>query len=380
MQCEDPDSARHRLEASAPKLMETRKLGLRCTTVTEQSSPYLPLKVKMAEERVLVAAVEAGGTTWVAALAWEDDMGAPFERIEVPTTTNPAETISAVRDWLRKQVAAHPVRAVGVASFGPIDPKPESPTYGHITSTPKPGWGNTDVVGGLGLGPTGEFASLPHRFDTDVNGPALAEFIADCNNSSGSGGGSDANASSSNSSSSSAYVTVGTGVGAGLVVNRRTVAGLLHPEAGHIPVRRKIGDDYAGCCPFHGDCLEGMVCSRAIAERAGVPASELAGLEDSHPVWDSAAYYLAQLAVNMVLLASVEKVVFGGGIFNRSCLYDKIRSHVSTLLNGYIQVPALTTKEGLQGYVARSRWGLQAGLIGAVFLAVDALKSKQVKA
>ena len=228
-------------------------------------------------ERVLLAAIEAGGTTWVAALAWEDDMGSPFERLEVPTSAEPAQTISTVRQWLCVQMAAHPVQAVGVACFGPVDPKLGSATYGYITSTPKPGWADTDVVGGLGLGPTGEFAHLPHRFDTDVNGPALAEFVHD-RTSSGTSPGPGTNEAPPEvppSPSSSAYVTVGTGVGAGLVVNGRTVAGLLHPEAGHIPVRRQQGDTYAGCCPFHADCLEGMVCSGALAERAGACFSPL---------------------------------------------------------------------------------------------------------
>ena len=216
------------------------------------------------EGRSLLAAVEAGGTTWVCALAWGDDLGNPFNRFEVETATNPSDTIGKVKGWLREQVKDREIAAVGVASFGPIDPRRSSPTYGFITSTPKPGWKNTDIIGGLGLKEGGEFAEIPHLFDTDVNAPAFAEFIHDKRLQ-------DRNAAEGKPTTaltSSAYVTVGTGVGGGLVVNGKTVSGLLHPEAGHIPVRRIDGDAYSGCCPFHASCLEGMVCSKALGERA----------------------------------------------------------------------------------------------------------------
>ena len=225
--------------------------------------------------RHLLAAIEAGGTSWVAALAWSDDLGQPFERIEVSTTEDPEHTITQIKVWIRKHtnVTVYTegipsngygnIEAIGVASFGPIDPQPSSPTYGFITSTPKPGWGNTDVLGGLGLKVNGEFAHIPHRFDTDVNAPALAEFVYDKNLI----GDSSTDDSSATVPTSSAYVTVGTGVGGGLVVNGATVSGLLHPEAGHIAVRRMEGDPFEGCCPYHGACLEGLVCTRALAAR-----------------------------------------------------------------------------------------------------------------
>eukprot|EP00605_Chrysophyceae_sp_TOSAG23-4_P000073 GSChrysophyteH1.ASY1.ANO1.75.1 assembled CDS len=294
------------------------------------------------EGRSLLAAVEAGGTTWVCALAWGDDLGNPFNRFEVETATNPSDTIGKVKGWLREQVKDREIAAVGVASFGPIDPRRSSPTYGFITSTPKPGWKNTDIIGGLGLKEGGEFAEIPHLFDTDVNAPAFAEFIHDK-------------------------------LGGGLVVNGKTVSGLLHPEAGHIPVRRIDGDAYSGCCPFHASCLEGMVCSKALGERADCSPAELANLPDSHPVWNIAASYLAQLAASFVLIASCERVVFGGGVFNRECLYDLIRSHLKAILNGYIELDAVTSDDGLKHFVTKSVWGSQAGLVGALYLAAEAM-------
>ncbi len=295
------------------------------------------------------AAIEAGGTTWVAALvAVNGDLAALEERIEVPTTA-PAETISKIKAWLSSHVTK--VCAIGVASFGPIDPKPSSSTFGFITSTPKPGWKNTDVVGLLGL--RDEFMHIPFKFDTDVNAPAIAEYTM----------------YAPPGSTSSAYVTVGTGVGVGLVINGKSVHGMLHPEGGHLQVKRMPGDTFEGSCPFHGDCIEGMVSTGALAARTGLPASELPSLPDGHEVWDAVAYYLAQLSCSLILLCSPEQIVFGGGVFNREILYAKIRAKTRDLLRDYIQHTSILQDESLETLICPSHWGQKAGIVGAVFLA-----------
>ena len=295
------------------------------------------------------AAIEAGGTTWVAALvAASGDLAVLEETIEVPTTT-PAETISKIKEWLNSHVAR--IRAIGVASFGPIDPKLNSPTFGFITSTPKPGWKNTDVIGLLGL--RDEFKHIPFNFDTDVNAPAIAEYTM----------------YSPQGSTSSAYVTVGTGVGVGLVINGKSVHGMLHPEGGHLQVKRMPGDTFEGVCPFHGDCIEGMVSTGALAARTGLPASELPSLPDDHKVWDAVAYYLAQLSCSLILLCSPEQIIFGGGVFNREILYAKIRTKTRELLSDYIQHPSILQDDALEKLIRPSHWGQRAGIVGTVFLA-----------
>ena len=120
---------------------------------------------------------------------------------------------------------------MGVASFGPVDAKPSSPTYGFITSTPKPGtssllsiytlllinfihtgWQNTDVLGLLGVKDV--FSHIPFIFDTDVNAPAMAQYHLHLHKDS-----QDSESSEHQPISSCAYITVGTGVGVGLVIN-----------------------------------------------------------------------------------------------------------------------------------------------------------------
>jgi fructokinase len=240
------------------------------------------------------------------------------------------------------------------------------------------GWGHTDVLGGLGIRSFGK----PFKFDTDVNAPALAEFLKQKERL---------------GISSCAYITVGTGIGVGLVCNGQTVHGLMHPEAGHICTAKKEGDTYLGRCPYHTGCIEGLCASRAIAERKGCDISDLPGVPDDDEVWYASitlyntmlilnfsaystrnicAFYLAQLCVNLILISSPEKIVLGGGLMNRASLYPKIRDHVQTSLNGYICVDSILTAQ-IDDYISASFWGANAGIVGALHLALFSLPAPQ---
>lgn len=299
---------------------------------------------------VRYAAVEGGGTTWVSAIC-EDTPDNIIESIEIETTT-PIETLTKIKNWL---LAKEPFVSIGIASFGPIDAKVNSSKYGYITSTPKPNWGWTDVLGLLGL--RDELKHVPYHFDTDVNAPAMAEFIS----------------SSHLGISSCAYITVGTGVGVGLVINNKTVHGLVHPEAGHLQVRQKENDTFKGSCPFHGCCIEGMVSAGACAQRKGIDPSELKSLSDDDEVWDFFAYYLAQLCASIILMVSAEKIVIGGGVMNRESLYPKIREYTVSILNNYIQHDDVTNTSST--LIGPSVFGSRAGIIGAAFLAYNIHKN-----
>eukprot|EP01031_Cornospumella_fuschlensis_P028310 gene28310-34182_t len=293
---------------------------------------------------VIYAAIEGGGTSWVAAL-----INDAFETLDEKhfETTSPEETLSAISEWL----STKSYDAIGVASFGPVDIRKNSPKYGFITTTPKPGWQQTDVLSLLGV----RNGSKPFEFDTDVNAPAMSEYLM------GQG-----------QFSSCAYITIGTGVGVGVVINGVSVKGLLHPEGGHIPVVRHPNDIYNCSCSFHTHCLEGYCNNISIAQRLHMDRHQLADIPDDHEVWDFAAYYIAQLCVNLVLILSIERVFIGGGIMNRSGLLDKVRSQTVQLLNGYIDVPQITTADGIRQLIQQPTWGGKAGIIGAAYLAQHA--------
>lgn len=289
----------------------------------------------------LLAAVELGGSSCRAAASYADDPTTIVDSIETPTT-DPHATIGEIVRFLRR---LEPFQSLGVASFGPIDLDKTSSTYGYITTTPKPGWQNFNLLAAFS-----EF-NVPLGFDTDVNAPALAELRY--------GGHKRAD--------SCAYITVGTGIGVGLVVNGQPIHGLVHPEGGHIMALRKEGDNYPGWSHIHRLSVESMASARACAERTGVAMDDLAAVPDDHPGWDDVAYYLAQLCITITFIASPHVIVLSGGVMKRNVLFDKIRGFFATLNEGYIAADKTTTD--LESYIVPSAYGNQIGIIGAIELA-----------
>jgi fructokinase len=292
----------------------------------------------------LIAAVEAGGTKFVCALGTASDDLCALTRIP---TTSPGETLGEVIDWFRAAERDHGrggrIAAVGVATFGPADVNRDSKSFGFITTTPKPGWANVDLLGTL----RGAFP-VPAGFDTDVNGAALAEWRW------GAGASSD----------SVLYLTVGTGIGGGLCLRGRPLHGLGHPEMGHVFVRRSAeADSFPGTCPYHGDCLEGVASGPAIAARWGRPADEL---PDDHPAWRQHTDHLAVALCQFICVLSPQVIVIGGGVGSRRQLFEPLRNTVAGLINGYVPLPEIVPP-GL---------GDRAGVLGALALGMDALSSR----
>lgn len=271
----------------------------------------------------LVGGIEAGGTKVVCAVGTGPGQGIKAKAV-FPTSHTPDETMTAVIQWLRAQQSVHGrLQAIGIASFGPLDLHPGSATYGHITSTPKPGWANYDLVGTVH-----NALQVPVGCDTDVNGAALAEWRW------GAGQGL----------RQVAYVTIGTGIGGGSVVEGQVLHGLVHPEMGHsfIPHDRQ-DDPYGGACPYHGDCWEGLAAGPAIAERWGQPAELLPA---DHPAWPLEAQYIAYGLANLICMLSPERIVLGGGVsqggrLGRMALLRMVQTQVLQVLNGYIHSPAI---------------------------------------
>ncbi|MBI2941003.1 MAG: ROK family protein, partial [Chloroflexi bacterium] len=288
--------------------------------------------------------VEAGGTKFVCAVgSGPEDLRA---EVRFPTTT-PDETLGRVIQYFRERQAEEPPRAIGVASFGPVDLDPGSPTYGYITTTPKPGWIDADVVGTL-RGALG----IPVGFDTDVNGAALGEHRW------GAGRGLD----------TLVYLTVGTGIGGGAMVGGKLLHGLLHPEMGHIYVPRDWSrDPYPGCCPYHGDCWQGLAAGPALEERWGQPGETLPA---DHPGWALEADYLAYGLVSIICVLSPQRVILGGGLMQRPHLFLLVRQRVQRMLNGYLAVPAILDR--IDEYIVPPALGNRSGVLGAIALAQEA--------
>lgn len=285
--------------------------------------------------------IEAGGTKFVCAVA--DERLNIQAHIEIPTTS-PQETLARVIKFFSQQP---PLLGLGIAAFGPIELNPDSPNYGLITSAPKQGWSNTNIVEVLKNG-----TSAPIKLSTDVNCAALAEHSR--------GAGKDL--------SSLLYITVGTGIGGANIVENKLLAGFTHQEIGHMFIARVPEDStFAGTCPYHGDCLEGLASGPAIQARWQTLAKDLPA---DHQGWEIEARYLAFGVCNLIVATAPERIVIGGGVMSHPGLIDRVRTNVKKTLNNYLDVPQIT--DSLEDYIVLPQLGALSGVTGALILAVPA--------
>jgi len=288
----------------------------------------------------MYGAIEAGGTKFVCAVF--DDTFQILETITIPTD-DPNVTMSEVIEFFK----AHEVESIGIGSFGPIEINPASERYGEILNTPKLKWRNFNIYKALH-----QQLDIPIKIDTDVNAAALGEYTV------GHGKGK----------RSVLYLTIGTGVGGGFVIEGQTLYGLTHPEMGHILVRPVEGDDFSGNCPIHGNCFEGMIAGPAIEARYGIPGHKL---REDDPVWDYVADYIGQACMTFNLILSPEVILIGGGVAQQAHLFPKIRKAFKDYMNGYMDHPMVSGN--LEDYILYPKNGQKAGLIGAMYLAKQAL-------
>ncbi len=286
------------------------------------------------------AAIEAGGTKFRVAISQGREIVADTT---IPTTT-PPETLGATIDFIRKWGT---IEAVGIACFGPLDLDPSSPAYGAITATPKPGWSGTPVLEHIR-----RELQVSAAIDVDVGGAALGEWRW------GAAQGLD----------HFIYITVGTGLGAALFTAGAVHHGLGHSEMGHIGLERVRGDAYPGHCPFHGACLEGMAAGPAIEDRWGAPGTHLS---DRPEVWELEATYLAQALRTFTYVAAPQRILLGGGVMQHPGLLGLVRTKLVDQLSGYVTSDPL--RGSLDDYVVAPDFGQDAGLIGAIALAMRAV-------
>ena len=295
----------------------------------------------------MIAGVETGGTKVVCAVAHAHAPGEPLEVRRFPTTT-PDETTGRINTYLAEAAAARPLDAIGIASFGPVNVEPDRDRYGWVTGTPKPGWADTDLLGRIPLA-----ARVPRIVLSDVGAAALGEHRH------GAGGGA----------RTTAYATVGTGVGVGLAVQGRLVHGNGFPELGHLLVRRHPGDAFAGICPFHGDCIEGLASGPAVRARWGADSSSLPDALRAQ-AFEILGSYIAQLVGVVRMSVGADRMVIGGGVLKAPGLLDEVRRQVPLLDRGYTlgDADAATVAAFVVPPVLED-----SGLVGALASAADLL-------
>lgn len=296
----------------------------------------------------LYGGIEAGGTKFVCVVATGPNQ--IVDEIRFKTTT-PTETLGRAIQFFQPFVEQGKISTIGVGAFGPLDLNPESSTFGFITSTPKPGWGNTNVLGTLR-----NALQVNIAFDMDVNTAALGEYLW------GASKGCDP----------SLYLTIGTGIGGGYIVNGKPLVGLLNLEMGHVrvPHNRQL-DPFPGCCPFHNDCFEGLASGPAIEKRLGLTGT---AIPENDAFWDLEVEYIALALMNYIVTLSPKKIILGGGVMQREFLFPRVRSRVRELLNGYVASKSIT--ESIEHYILPPGLGNQSGSLGAIALAMQADEKK----
>ena len=288
---------------------------------------------------MLYGSIEAGGTKFVCAVG--NEKLEILERVSFPTTT-PDETMPQVIAFFNQY--KDDLVAIGVGSFGPIDIRQTSETYGYITSTPKLAWQNYNFLGTMKAA-----FDIPMAWTTDVNAAAYGEYAF------GNGQGK----------SSVVYYTIGTGVGAGALQEGKFIEGFSHPEMGHMLVVPHKDDHFEGACPFHGNCLEGMAAGPAVEKRNGRKGQDI---PQDDPFWEIEAEYIAQCAYNTTLMFSPEVIIFGGGVMKQRHMVEKVHAAFTRIMQGYVATPAI------EEYIVTPALEDNAGTIGCLALAEKALK------
>lgn len=286
----------------------------------------------------LYGAVELGGTKTLVAVG--NDEGGLGETLRLETGEEPGSVVDAVVEFLSR----HELSAVGIASFGPLELRPGHDHFGSILATPKPGWSNFNLVSAIG-----DRVDVPVAIDTDVNGAAIAEGKW------GASAGMDDHV----------YITVGTGIGAGIVVGGNVLRGLAHPEFGHIAVEKHPDDAFAGTCPFHRTCLEGLAAGPALEARFGARPSQFGEREREQAI-TLAAFYVSQAIRTLVYTVAPARVVVGGGVSKMEGFHSAVRDQLEVQLAGYAVLPEHKSAR----FLSAPGLGDQSGLLGGIALAV----------
>ena len=286
---------------------------------------------------MLFGAIEAGGTKFVLAIGTVEGKLIDKKTIK---TREPEETMADVIDYFKN----NDIKALGIGCFGPLELDKNSSMYGYITTTPKEKWMNYDILGNLK-----KQLKVPMSISTDVSAAALGEVTF----------------GKYKNSNTLLYITIGTGIGGGYVIDKKIHNGMLHPEMGHVLVRKNVNDKYEGKCPFHRTCLEGLASGPAIEGRTKLKGTEI---REDHETWIYVADYISQALANYILVLSPTNIILGGGVMERKLLYPLIRKNVKELLNGYIVAEEL---EDLDNYIAEPSLGNNSGILGALALGIN---------
>ena len=239
------------------------------------------------------AAIDIGGTH--TKLGIVDENGAILARgkVETPARGDPAPLVDEIVGGLQPVLQTHRVAGVGVSVAGFLDAE-----RGAMV-----GNANLPALCNFPLKQTLETRlAQPCRLEVDSNASAIAEHRF--------GAGRDARRLLS--------IVIGTGVGGGVIIDGRLLryTGECAGDLGHVivsPTGRRCTCGATGC-------LEAMVCSDAVAERAGgarvreVVGGAQAGKPGFLDVLTETGRWLGVGLASLAPLFAPDRIVIGGGV------------------------------------------------------------------
>ena len=257
----------------------------------------------------MLGAIELGGTKTNVAVGDGSGVLLAQRRID---TLDPETTLHAISDFFKGQTRnLGAISGLGVGAFGPIMLDRADPDFGRIGATTKPGWSGFDLRGSLARA-----LDVPIALDTDVAAAGVGEYRHGALRDLGCG----------------VYLTVGTGIGAAVLIEGKPISGRMHPEIGHLRIRRWTDDDAVSTCVFHDDCAEGLASGPAILARFGQTLDRIAPGDPEHALISD---YLGQLCAAIMLAVSPHRIVLGGGVSNTPGLHTAVAQRMLVSLNGY---------------------------------------------
>lgn len=167
-----------------------------------------------------------------------------------------------------------------------------------------------------------------------------------------------------------ALIRIGEGVNAGVLINGLPWRGGLHPEAGHIRVRKR--SDFQGVCPFHKDCLEGLISIPALAEQFR-DADTLGDLWRKYPEAKRfVADHVAALCSILTTTIAPERIVLAGSVIDKE-IVKIVRAQYPLEIQGYPTYAANRNAACLKTFIKKAERSSNGNMDGVLEIGVRKL-------
>lgn len=331
------------------------------TTARKKTRSASP--AKKSSRKSLVLAYDLGGTKVAVGVVDSSGKILASRREPVLIRHGKKATLDQLINLGREYIEQFPrIRAIGIASAGPLDPRKGVLLDPTNFAGPGGTWGKVPIA---------QILSKSLRRPAVLENDAAAAILAERWKGHARG------------YANAMILTLGTGLGTGAICNDELVRSgrFQHPEGGHVIVN--VNDASAPCgCGNYG-CAEAYLSGRNFTHRARkrlgneqidavqVAARARSGEKAALELFEEYSEILATLLHNFAVIYSPEIVVFTGSFAAASDLFlENTRKKLGKLLERRNQVMNLSPRLEI------SKLENQAGLLGGAFVALQSLATR----